>query len=55
VHTNMTGGPSDRPRLAFDPAAADALRGLVLNGYRVLNPEGHDVTDVILRVTEPGR
>lgn len=37
---------------AFDPDVLPALRNLVLNGYRVINPEGFDVSAAVIEAAE---
>jgi len=48
--TNRTARPA-----AFDPDALPALRNLVLNGFKILDPEGHDVSGVVLDITGNSR
>src|SRR5690606_19884364 len=48
--TNRTARPA-----AFDPDALPALRTLVLNGFKILDPEGHDVSGVVLDITGNSR
>ena len=40
-----------RPRpVAFNPDALPALRNMILNGYKILDPEGHDISGVVLDI-----